>query len=147
MFNSESERIAFVRTVAPIIWGMALTQLAGWGIDFDTWLAGQINVSEAMVNGVATGVATIALWVLARSYPAYLERLLLWIPIKDYAYTQGDDLVTPAGRVVDAASVVDIPSGGVTTVDSFTNAFISRAPSEMALRAAATRLLDEAERV
>lgn len=147
MFNSESERIAFVRTVAPIIWGLVLTQLAGWGIDFDTAVAEYLGVSEALVNGVATGAGAIILWVLARAYPKHLERLLLWIPVGDYAYTQGEDLVVPSGRVVKAAEVINIPAGGVTAVDQFTTTFLARQPSEHALRAAATRLLDAAEQV
>lgn len=145
MLDSESERIAFVRTVAPLVWSVILTQLLDWGIDFDQWVAGQINVTEALVNGVATGVLTIVLWLLARAYPNLLERLLLWIPIEDYAYTQGDDLVLPSGRLVDGRTVVDIPSGGVSAIDDFTTAFLARQPSQVALRAAATRLMDAAE--
>lgn len=145
MLESESERIAFIRTIAPILWSMLLTQLAGWGIDFDGWLAGELGVNEALVNGVATAVLAIGLWILARMYPGQLERLLLWIPIKDYAYTQGDDLVLPSGRVVEGAEVVNIPSGGVSAVDEFTTAYLARQPSPIALRAAATRLMDAAE--
>lgn len=145
MLDSESERIAFVRTLAPLVWSLFLTQLLGWGIDFDQWVADQIGVTEALVNGVATAALAVVLWVLARAYPSVLERLLLWIPIQDYAYTQGEDLVLPSGRLVDGRTVVEIPPGGVSAVDDFTTAFLARQPSQVALRAAATRLMDAAE--
>ena len=143
--QSESERIALVRTVAPLVWSVILTQLLGWGIDFDAQLAEWLAVSEALVNGVATAVVAVVLWLLARRWPDLLERLLLIVRIDEYAYTQADDLVLPSGRVIDGATVIEIPPGGVSAVDEFTTAFLARQPSEVALRAAAGRLMDAAE--
>lgn len=145
MLDSQSERIAFVRTIAPLAWSFLITRLADWGIDFDGWLSDQFGGGEEFINGAAVAVIAVALWVLARAYPRALEKLVLWIPIGDYAYTQGDDLVLPSGRLTDGATVVEIPPGGVSRVDDFTTAFLARQPSEVALRSAAGRLMDAAE--
>lgn len=139
--DAPAERIAFVRTVAPLLWSLLLTQLVNAGIELDTWLADQLTVDEALVNGVATVVVAVALWVAARLWPAALERVLMLIPVDEYAYTRDEDLVTSTGRVDQAASVIRIGPGS----EEFVQAFLGQHPSEITLRSAAARLLDAAE--
>lgn len=150
--KSESERIAFVRTLAPMIWAFVLFQLADWGLQVDQTIADAIDgpggIDTGFVNAAAGIILTIVLWVLARFAPTWFERIVMLIPVKNYAYTTPDEtLVTPNGRVVDAASVIEIPPGGVTVVDPWVTAFLSRQPSEVATRAAAARLLASVETV
>lgn len=155
MLQSESERIALVRTIAPLVWAFIVTRIADWGINIDNVLAERatdwlgVDVGVGPINSILTVLVGVALWLVARQWPALFERVLMIIPVKDYAYTRPDNtLVTPNGQVTNAGDVLDIPPGGVHEVDTFTTAFLNRHPSVSARRAAAARILagvDEVE--
>lgn len=146
MLKSESERIAFVRTVAPLVWSLVVTSLATWGFNIDTVIADAVGLDIEFTNRLITVVIGVSLWLLARFAPNVFERLLMIIRIDDYAYSKPDgSLVVAGGTVRDAATVLDIEPGAVTRADPFVRTFLDRQPSPVALRAAAAQLLEAAD--
>lgn len=146
MFKSESERIALVRTIAPLVWSFLLNRAADWQFDLDDVIADAVGLDVGIVNSATTVVVGVALWLLARFFPTVFERLLMWIPVSGYAYSRPDDsLVVAGGRVENAASVLDIEPDAVNRSDPFVRTFIDRQPSAVALRAAAQQLLEAAD--
>jgi hypothetical protein len=145
MLKSESERIALVRTIAPLFWAFVVTRVSDWGVDLPQRIADIIGLDVGVTNSGMTIVVGIALWLTARMWPSVFERLLMWIPVDGYAYRRNDDLVIDTGRLPGAAPVVASlePLAGT---DRFAQAFIARRPSPTQLRAAAAQLLDAAER-
>lgn len=149
MLKSESERIALVRTIAPLVWAFLLLRIADFGLQFDTWAADAIDgpggIDSGLINSAATVVIAVVLWLVARFAPKHLDRLLMWIPVTSYAYGKPDgELVVPTGRVPHAAGVLDEPNQ-LAASDTFTDIFIARHPTEAQLRSAAARLLAAAD--
>lgn len=147
--KSESERIALVRTIAPLVWSFILLRVADFGLELDEWLAGldgEGGIDVGMANSAMTIVLGVVLWLLARFAPNVLERIVMWIPVEDYAYSKPDQtLIVPAGKIEGGAPVLAMQPHDVAASAQFTDAFIARQPSGVQLRAAAQRLLDAAD--
>lgn len=144
MLRSESERIALIRTIAPLFWAFIVMRVADWGIDLPQRISNAIGLDIAVTNSGMTVIVGVLLWLLARAWPSVFERILMWVPVDGYAYRRKDDLVIDSGRVHGAGPVVEALDP-LTTTDRFVTALLHRQPSPVELRAAAARLVDAAE--
>lgn len=141
MLKSESERIAFVRTVAPLVWAFLTLRVADWGVNLDQVIADALGLSDQLplVNSAMTVILGVLIWLLARFAPQWLERILMVIAIKDYAYTRDNDLVTPDGVRTNQAQLIT----SSTEVGDWVQAFLASNPDEVPRRLAAAALLED----
>ena len=146
MLDSESERLAFVRTVAPLLWALLITQLAEWGLDVVGYISNGTGASRELVNGVATVAVAVLLWLIARFRRGWVESLIMIRRVGDYAYTTPDGgLVTPTGTIPGAAPVVRLDVSPHAGPDPVVGALLARNPSATQLRAISARLLEAAD--
>lgn len=146
--TTTATRIAFVRTVAPLIWALVVTWFADHQLDLPAAIVEAVGwswLNAPMVSSAGTILVALALWVAAARWPSALEGILLWSRVDQRIYEVQGHLVAdnPVGAPAHLPAVVaghDNQAAGQVLMD----AWLTRRPGPIEARHLATQLLEYA---